>query len=48
MGVRETLTFDHIKRGYTSTNMLKSGIAPAGPELTWAAGLPPGKWSFLK
>lgn len=28
MGVRETLTFDHIKRGYTSIKMLSPASCP--------------------
>jgi glutathionyl-hydroquinone reductase len=36
MGVRETLTFDHIKRGYTHQDA-ESGIVPAGPELASVA-----------
>jgi hypothetical protein len=28
MGVRETMTFDHIKRGYTSIKMLSPASCP--------------------
>ncbi|MGA0561844.1 glutathione S-transferase family protein [Ancylobacter sp. VNQ12] len=36
-GVRETVSLDHIKRGYYSIRALNpTGIVPAGPELGWA------------
>lgn len=35
-GVRETVSIDHIKRGYYSLKALNpSGIVPAGPDLDW-------------
>ncbi|MFP1645111.1 glutathione S-transferase family protein [Pontitalea aquivivens] len=37
-GVRETVSIDHIKRGYYSIKALNpTGIVPLGPELPWAA-----------
>ncbi|WP_028030202.1 glutathione S-transferase family protein [Gemmobacter nectariphilus] len=37
-GVRETVSIDHIKRGYYSIKALNpTGIVPLGPELDWAA-----------
>ncbi|MBB3952868.1 glutathione S-transferase family protein [Aureimonas jatrophae] len=37
-GVRETVSLDHIKRGYYSVKALNpTGIVPIGPELPWAA-----------
>ena len=37
-GVRQTVSFDHIKRGYYSIKALNpTGIVPKGPELEWAA-----------
>ena len=37
-GVRETVSIDHIKRGYYSIKALNpTGIVPVGPELPWAA-----------
>lgn len=36
-GVRETVSLDHIKRGYYSIRALNpTGIVPVGPELGWA------------
>ncbi|MRX49972.1 glutathione S-transferase family protein [Paracoccus sp. S-4012] len=36
-GVRETVSIDHIKRGYYSIRALNpTGIVPRGPELPWA------------
>lgn len=36
-GVRETVSLDHIKRGYYSIRALNpTGIVPVGPELAWA------------
>ncbi len=36
-GVRETVSLDHIKRGYYSIKALNpTGIVPLGPELDWA------------
>jgi putative glutathione S-transferase len=35
-GVRETVSIDHIKRGYYSIRALNpTGIVPVGPELPW-------------
>jgi glutathionyl-hydroquinone reductase len=35
-GVRETVSIDHIKRGYYSIKALNpNGIVPVGPELSW-------------
>ena len=35
-GVRETVSIDHIKRGYYSIKALNpNGIVPAGPALDW-------------
>lgn len=37
-GVRQTVSFEHIKRGYYSIRALNpTGIVPKGPELEWAA-----------
>jgi len=37
-GVRETVSIDHIKRGYYSIKALNpTGIVPLGPHLDWAA-----------
>ncbi|KTR05788.1 glutathione S-transferase [Aureimonas ureilytica] len=37
-GVRETVSIDHIKRGYYSIRALNpTGIVPLGPDLPWAA-----------
>lgn len=39
-GVRETVSIDHIKRGYYSIKALNpTGIVPLGPELPWLAGV---------
>jgi putative glutathione S-transferase len=36
-GIRETVSLDHIKRGYYSIKALNpTGIVPVGPELAWA------------
>ena len=36
-GVRETVSIDHIKRGYYSIKALNPpGIVPLGPKLNWA------------
>mgnify|MGYP004706505871 FL=1 len=41
-GVPETVNLDHIKRGYYSIKALNpNGIVPLGPDLAWAAHLPP-------
>ena len=38
-GVRETVSIDHIKRGYYSIKALNpTGIVPVGPELDWDTG----------
>lgn len=38
-GVRETVSIDHIKRGYYSVKALNpTGIVPAGPHLDWQEG----------
>ena len=38
-GVRETVSVDHIKRGYYSIKALNpNGIVPVGPALSWMAG----------
>ncbi len=37
-GVRDTISLDHIKRGYYSVKHLNpTGIVPLGPDLPWAA-----------
>ena len=40
-GVAETMSLDHIKRGYYSIKTLNpNGIVPLGPDLAWAPYLP--------
>nr|WP_217895090.1 glutathione S-transferase family protein [Acetobacter tropicalis] len=40
-GVAETVSLDHIKRGYYSIKALNpNGIMPLGPDLAWAAHMP--------
>ena len=39
-GVRETVSIDHIKRGYYSIRALNpTGIVPLGPDLPWASAV---------